>query len=162
MSHIDITGYKHGLDWSGQVQQTQQVGYSTPGASYSRSCLFMSKIEVCYQPMNTLCFFEWIEILSLHVFDQSHSGGSPIINIFHDNRHFLKASYPGSPKTAFSCNDFINFLTIPVISRSYQNRLHDTLFPDRLGQFIQSTLIHARSRLIFSRFQPEYRQSGNR
>ena len=98
-----------------------------------------------------MCLFQRVQIFTLNVFNQRHGGGGLISHLTHQHRHFDQTSNARSTETAFTSNDFVLASVLTLGQLAHQNRLHDALGLDTLGQLIERALIHACAWLILAR-----------
>ena len=90
-----------------------------------------------------LSLFDGIEIRALQIFNQCKRKHLFIINIFYDDRNFLKSSELRSLITALTRD---NLITIAVLA--YKKRLKNAMLLNRLTQLSELGLIKMNSGLV--------------
>ena len=91
----------------------------------------------------SLSLFDGIEIRALQIFNQCKRKHLFIINIFYDDRNFLKSSELRSLITALTRD---NLIAITVLA--YKKRLKNTMLLNRLTQLSKLGLIKMNSGLV--------------
>ena len=86
MAHVQVTRHEHGLHRFGQVEQTQQIAGGTARAAYRLRGSFVSEPKLFDQALQTLGFFQRIEVFALDVFNERHRGSGLVGHIAHQNR----------------------------------------------------------------------------
>ena len=89
MTHVEITRHQHGLHRLGQIQQAQQVAGGAARTAHSLSGGFVCEPKLFDQALQTLGFFQGVEVFALDVLDQRHGGGGLVGHIAHQDRHRL-------------------------------------------------------------------------
>ena len=113
----------------------------------------MGQAKLFDQALQALGFFQGVQVFALDVFNQRHGGGRLIRHIAHQHGHRVQPRQARGAKAALARNDFVFAGVLALGQLADQDRLHDALRFDALGQFVQGTLIHAGARLIGSRHQ---------
>ncbi len=149
MAHVQIAGEQHGLHGRSQIQQAQQIRHRTARTTNRLRRLFVRKTKLIEQTLDTLRFFERIEVFPLNVLNQRHRSGGLIGHIPDQHRHLIETSKPRCAETALTGDDLVFIRR----DRSHKNRLHQALRANARREFLERTLIHARTRLILACLQ---------
>ena len=111
----------------------------------------MRQTKLFDQALQALGLFKRIQIFALNIFYQRHGGCSLVRHLAHKHRHLIQPREPSSTKTPLTSNDFV-FARIGAANQlAHQNRLHDALRLDALGQLVQRAFVHARTGLVDTR-----------
>ncbi len=148
MAHVQIARHQHALHRLGQIQQTQQVAARAARATNGLGRRFVSEPKLFDQALQTLGFFQRVEVFALNVFDERHGRCRFVGHVAHQHRHALQARQLAGPKAPFARDDLVLARVLTVLQLAHQNRLHDALGLDGFGQFVQSALVHAGARLV--------------
>ncbi len=97
------------------------------------------------EALQTVRFIDGIEVFALDVFDQTHRRHRIVGHFAQQHRHFVQPGQPRRPPAPLPRNDLE-----PIRDFARQDRLHQTLRADRVGQLLQRFTIHLRARLIFA------------
>ncbi len=114
------------------------------------------------KPLQAQRLFQRIQVLPLDVFDQSDGRRRLVRDVAYQHRYFAQARQTGGAEPPLPCEDFVLALIRPVVQRPHQNGLQHPLGFDALGQFVQSTFVHLRSRLVSAGHHPVDRQHSGR
>ena len=140
----------------------------------------MSEPKLTHQALQTLGFFQGVQVLALNVFDQRHGGGRLVGHVAHQHGHALQPRQAGGTETPLPGNDLVHrarttrggrqpllglqgsqaALALGVVQAPHQNGLHDALGLDAFGQLVQRAFVHARARLVGAGHQIRQRQGG--
>jgi len=103
--------------------------------------------------MDALGFFQGIQILALHVFDQGHGGRGLVVHVLDQHRHLGQPGDLGRAEAAFAGDDLVGIFPVLLADGADQDGLQQTLFLDRGRQFIERAFIHAGARLVLAGLQ---------
>ncbi|OIQ70451.1 hypothetical protein GALL_479350 [mine drainage metagenome] len=177
MAHVNIPGHQHGLYRVGQVKQTQQVAGCAARTPHRLRRCFVRQAKFFHQPLHALCFFKRVEVFTLDVLNQGHGRSGLVGHVANQYRHPVEAGQFGGPKAPFASNDLVHRtqrasavnasghlgtldLSIGIAQAAHQNRLHDALHLDRLGQLIERTFVHAGTWLVLTWHHIGQQQTG--
>ena len=146
MAHVQIAGHQHLLHRVGQIEQAQQVAGRTAAAAHGLRRLFVRELEIADQALQTLRFFQRVEVFALDVLDQRHHGCGFVGHFLHQHGHRGQAGQACGAVAAFAGDD----LVVPRTDRSHEDGLHHPLAADALGQLVQGAFVHARARLVLA------------
>ena len=107
----------------------------------------MGVVELSNQALQTLGFFDGVEVFALDVFNQCQRQRVFIIDFFNQYRDFGQASNTRSAVAAFARDDFVS----PIANGAHDDGLHESLLFDGVGQFIECAFIYVTARLVFTR-----------
>ena len=110
--------------------------------------LLVREAELFHQPLQALGFFQRIEVFALDVLDERHGGGGLVGHVAHQHGHGIEARQSGGAKPPLARDDFVFARVVATRQAPHQNGLHDALGLDRLGQLVESALVHAGARLV--------------
>jgi hypothetical protein len=106
--------------------------------------------------------FQRVEVFTLDVFNQRHGGCGLIRHIAHEHGHAVQARKPSRAAAALAGDDFVFAGVFAIGEAAHEDRLHDALGFDALGQLIQSAFVHAGARLVLAGHQIIEHQAGGR
>ena len=102
-----------------QVQKPHGVRHRGAGPADSSGNILLGQTEVVHQLAIAGRFFKGIQVLAMHVLDDSSLQRSFIVRIAYQGRDIAQAGSLCSSPPALACNNFISFQCFP-----YNNRLH--------------------------------------
>ena len=109
----------------------------------------MGVVKFTNQTLQTLGFFDGIQIFTLDVFNQRERECVFVIDLFDEYGYFGQSCDARRAVAAFARDDFITL----IANRAHDNRLHQALLFDGVRQFIERGLVHVAARLVFTRLQ---------
>ncbi len=140
----------------------------------------MSEPKLTHQALQAVGLFQRVEVLALHVLDQRHHGGRFVADLAHQHRHAVQPRQPRRAEAPFARDDLVDRplavgygrvarlpgqrlqprLSVGRVEPPHQDRLHDALRLDGLGQLIQRALVHMGAGLVLAGHQVAQRQTG--
>src|SRR5207249_11536378 len=126
-----------------QFQKAQGVSNDRAAFAHFGGDFLLRQLKLLDQLRITLCFLDRIEILALEVLNQRQLKHGPVISFSQDDRHFGQPKQLGGAPSPFTSDKLEMAVSLPN-----NERLHDALLLNRIGQFAQGFC-----REIFSRLK---------
>jgi len=130
-----------------QFQQSQGICDIRSALAYTLGNLILSESVSHDHLIYTFSFLNWVQILSLHVFNDSDQHILFIRKLSDDTRYSVQRCLPGRSPPSFTGNYLITAAVFPD-----HQRLYDPMFQDRVCQFLYLLFIEGFSRLVMIRF----------
>src|SRR5690606_7358076 len=146
VTHFDIAVFEHALHVFAQRHQPQQVGHGGARLADRIGDLLVREFEFLLQARQRHRLLHRIEVFTLDVFDQRHGDGGFVRYLANHDRYLVETGQLAGAPAAFAGDD----LVAVGANWSHHDGLHDTLCPDRVGEFFQRFLIHVAARLVFA------------
>ena len=146
VAHLQVAMGQHGLDDFRQRDQAQQVGHGHAGFTHCLGHLLLGQLEFLLQTLQGDGLFDRVEVFALDVLDQRHGDGGFIRYITHHRGDGFLAGLLARAPAAFTGDD----LKAAATDRAHDDRLHDALGLDRVGQFLQRLGVHVPAWLVFA------------
>ena len=107
----------------------------------------MGVVEFADEALQALRFFEWVEVFALDVFDQGERECVFVVHFFDENGDFVQSGDACGAVASFTGDDFV----APFGDGAHDDGLHQALFFDGFGQFVECGFVHVAARLVFAR-----------
>ncbi len=147
MTSSQLSIKEHLLDRLRKIKKTQRVSDSR---ARLRDCLresLLSHPAFFKKTLVTTSLFNWIQIRSLKILNESKLEHLLVIDVFDNDREFLKTCKLGSLIPTLTSDNLVSSTVLPN-----QQRLQDTIFLNRVTKLSELSLIKVRTRLIGVRF----------
>ncbi len=118
-------------DWR-QFQQPHGVGHHRAAFADLDRNFLLGELELPGQLLVTMRFLDGVEVFTLQVFDERQFQHRPVVGFAGDDGDFRQLQQLGGAPAAFAGNQFKK-----TASLADDERLHDALFADGIGQFAQ-------------------------
>ncbi len=113
----------------------------------------MREIELPDQAIERPRLFERIEILALDILDQRHRDGRLVRDFTHDRWDLIEPCHLGCAPASFAGDDLVSLAGCAARKGPRDNRLHNSLRPDRIGKVFKRLLANIGPGLIASTLQ---------
>ena len=113
-----------------QLQKSKRIRDIRSAFSHTLRNLLLRQSKCADHLMQSLCFFNGIQILSLHIFYNCDKHVLLVTQFPEQAWYFRQSGFHGRTPSSFTGYDFIAFLFL-----SYDNRLYYTVFADGICQF---------------------------
>ncbi len=143
MASSQLTFKDHLLNNLWKIKQAQRIGDCRARLANSLRQGLLSHTTRIDELSIPLSLFDGVEIRALQIFNQCKRKHLFIINIFYDDRKFLKSSELRSLITALTRDNLI-----AIIVLAYKKRLKNTMLLNRLTQLSKLGLIKMNSGLV--------------
>ncbi len=147
MTSSQLSIKEHLLDRLRKIKKTQRVSDSR---ARLRDCFRESLLghpTFFKKAFVTASLFNWIQIRALKILNESKLEHLLVIDVFNNDRKFLKTCKFRSLVPTFTSDNLISSTVLPN-----QQRLQDTIFFNRVTELTKLSLIKVRTRLIRIRF----------
>ena len=113
----------------------------------------MRQIEFTNQPIERTRLFERVQVLALDVLDQRHCHRGLVGNVANDGRNRIEAGHLRGTPAAFPGNDLVTLRAFAACHRPGNDRLDNTLRPNRVCEVLERILADVGARLIPAAFE---------
>ena len=93
-----------------------------------------------------LGLLDWVEVFALQIFHERQLERRSVVHVADDDRHLGQAGHLRGAPTAFAGDEFVT-----ALARPHDQRLHDAVLADRLGQLVQRVVVESVARLHCAR-----------
>src|SRR5690606_7569984 len=162
MAHVELAPLEHPADGLRQLEEPQQVDDGHARAADGLRDLRVGHVELLDQALQRARLLERVQVLALDVLDQGHRDRGLVRDVADDGRHDLEARHLRGPPAPLAGDDLVADLAAAVAQRPHDDRLHDALRADRLGELGQGLLAHVDARLVLAALQQVDRQLPER
>ena len=100
------------------------------------------------QTLHAVRLVDGVEVFALDVFDQRHRRHRVVGHFAHQHRHLVEPRHLRGAPAAFTGDNFM-----AARDFTHQDRLHQPLCADGIGQFLQRLAVHLGARLVFAGHQ---------
>ena len=162
MAHLELAFLDQRPDRLRQVEQAQQVRHGRARAADGFGDLLVGQVEFRDQPAEGERFFQRIQVLALDVLDERHRDRGFVAHVADDGRHVGEARDLRGAPAALAGDDLValRFAGRRRAERAHDDRLHDALGLDGVGEFGEGFLAHVLARLVLALLQQVHRHVG--
>ena len=115
-----------------QFQQAQRVGHHGAALADFGGDFLLRELKLLGQLRVAVRFFDGVEIFALEIFDERQFEHRAVVGLADDDGHFRQLQQLRGAPAAFAGNQFKI-----TVAFAHDERLHDALFADGIGQFAQ-------------------------
>jgi predicted metal-dependent hydrolase/predicted DCC family thiol-disulfide oxidoreductase YuxK len=123
------------LDRLWQFNQSERIRYSGAAFTDLERDFFLRELKLFRELRVTVCFFNRVEIFTLQIFDECEFQNRAVVGLARDDGNFRQIQKLRRAPAAFTCDQFKK-----TIALAHDERLHDALLTDGIGQFAQRFL----------------------
>ncbi len=132
------------LDFGGEPEQPEHIGDGRAVLSDPAGDLFLGHSKLENKLVVGLSFLNRVQVFALQIFDEGDLQGRMFARFAHDGGNSGQAGALRGTPAAFAGNQ----LEKSVVEGTNDDRLNDTVLPDRIGQLVQPIFIEILARLM--------------
>ena len=129
-----------------QLDESQGVGHRGPVFADLGGDFLLREVELIDQLRITLGLLDRVKVFALEILDKRQLERRSVVHVADDDRHLGQAGYLRGSPAALPGDELV-----AALARPHNQRLHDAILADRLGQLVQRGIVKPVARLHCAR-----------